>query len=60
MNNNRNTPFQKQRGQIAKIKLFRLMGTALCTVLSFKYHFSPSLAFLTEQGICLSTDNMKD
>jgi len=60
VNNNRNIPFQKHRGQIAKIKLFRLMGTAFCTLLSFKYHFSPSLTFLFEQRVCLSTDNMKD
>lgn len=48
VNNNRNIPFQKQRGQIDKTKLFGLMGTSLCSVLSFKYHFIPSLAFLTE------------
>lgn len=38
VNNNRNIPFQKQRGQIDKIKLFCLMGTSLyCLVLQISF-----------------------
>lgn len=36
VNNNRNIPFQEQRGQIAKIKLFYKMVTAYHAALTFK------------------------
>lgn len=35
------------------------MEAAISTILSLKYNSSPSLAFHTEQRVCLSTDNVE-